>query len=291
VTKPRTKDDDWLPQVRTLLNDYFPKRTDIVLTQLKAKTWYPPINAPTFNQHGGEVNTGFSLEMTVLAGDIYYTLDGTDPRLPGGVINTAHATKYAGPVTLTQSTRVRARTFVGVWSAIHDAVFAVGPVAESLRISEIMYHPANTGNPNDPNTEYIELTNIGTEPINLNLVRFTNGIDFTFPSTELPPGAYCIVVKDIAAFKAKYGSTLPIAGQYSGSLANDGERIELVDAIGTPIHNFRYEDDWYDRTDGEGYSLTIVDPANPDLDQWSQPTAWRSSTQKDGSPGSADTNP
>jgi len=291
VTKPRTKDDDWLPQVRTLLNDYFPKRTDIVLSQFKSKNWYPAIDAPTFNQHGGAVDKGFSLTMTVLYGDIYYTLDGADPRLPGGAINATHATKYIEPVTLAHSVRVRARTFYGVWSAIHDATFAVGPVAESLRISEIMYHPADTGNPNDPNTEYIELTNIGTEPINLNLVRFTNGIDFTFPNTDLSPGGYCIVVKDIAAFQAKYGSTPPIAGQYSGSLANDGERIELADAIGRTIHSFRYEDDWYDRTDGEGYSLTIIDPTNPDLEQWSQPTAWRASTKKNGSPGTVDMNP
>jgi len=290
VTKPRTKDDDWLPQVRLLLNDYFPRRTDIVLAQLKAKNWYPPISAPTFNQHGGVVSKGFNLEMTVATGDIYYTLDGTDPRLPGGAISAA-AAKYSAPVTLTQSTRVRARTFYGAWSAIHDAVFAVGPAAESLRISEIMYHPEDTGNPNDPNAEYVELTNIGAETISLNLVRFTNGIDFTFPSTELAPGGYCLVVKDLAAFKAKYGSSLPIAGQYSGSLANSGERIELVDALGTTIHNFRYEDDWYDSADGDGYSLTIINPANPDLDTWSQQTAWRASAQRNGSPGKADATP
>jgi hypothetical protein len=215
--------------------------------------------------------------------------------LPGNAINNAHALKYASPIALAQSMRVRARAFYGQWSAVHEATFAVGPVAESLRISEIMYHPANTGNPDDPNTEYIELTNIGTEPINLNLVRFTNGIDFTFPSTELSPGAYCLVVRDIAAFQAKYGwvsnPPVQIAGQYSGSLANDGERIELVDAIGTTIQDFRYEDDWYDNTDGGGYSLVIVDPASADLGQWSQQTGWRASTKKDGSPGAADTNP
>ncbi|RPJ35447.1 MAG: hypothetical protein EHM35_09210, partial [Planctomycetaceae bacterium] len=291
VSKPRTKDDDWLPQVRFLLNDYFPKRTDIVLNQLKTKGWYPSIEAPSFNQHGGPVSNGFALTMTAPFGDIYYTLSGEDPRLPGGAINTAHATKYAGPVTLTKSTRVSARTFFGTWSAIHDATFAVGPVMESLRISEIMYHPAGTGNPDDPNTEYIELTNIGTESINLNLVRFTNGIDFTFPSTELAPGGYCLVVKDTAAFGAKYSSTLPVAGQYTGSLANDGERIELVDAIGKTIHNLRYEDNWYDRTDGGGYSLTIIDPANPNPEAWSQQTAWRAGTQKNGSPGGGDANP
>ncbi len=288
VTRPRTKDDDWLPQVRFLFDDYLPRRTDIVLGQLKAKGWYPPIDAPAFNRHGGTVAKGFGLTMTAPLGEIQYTLDGTDPRLPGGAVNTAHATRCSGSVTLTQSVRVRARAYYGQWSAVHDATFAVGPVAESLRVSEIMYHPADTGNPDDPNTEYIELTNIGTEAINLNLARFSNGVDFTFAGTELVPGGYCLVVKDLAAFVAKYGPDLPVAGQYSGSLANAGERIELLDAVARTIQNFRYEDDWYARTDGDGYSLTIVDAANSDLETWSQKDAWRASTHLHGSPGAAD---
>ncbi len=289
VAKPRTRDDDWLPQVRYLLDEYFPARAEIVVEQLRAKSWYPVIDAPTFNQHGGSVPCGFSLTMATPWGDIYYAVDGQDPRLPRGAMNTTHVTKYTGPLTLTQSTRVKARTFLAIWSAVHDAVFAVGPVAESLRISEIMYHPLKTDNPNDPNTEYIELTNIGTEMINLNLVRFTNGIDFTFGGTELTPGGYCLVVKDPVAFKARYGSTLPIAGQYSGSLANEGEKIELVDAIGTTIHSFKYEDAWCDSTDGKGYSLTIAEPAGSDPNAWSQKSAWRSSARLGGSPGTADT--
>ncbi len=280
VAKPRTKDDDWLPQVRFLLNDYLPKRTDIVLNQLKAKGWYPSIEAPTFNQHGGVAAKGFNLTMTAVFGDMYYTTDGTDPRLPGGAINTAHATKYTGPVTLTESTRIRARAFFGIWSALHEAVFAIGPVAEGLRISEIMYHPAG-----DPNAEYIELTNVGTEPMNLNLVRFTNGIDFTFSSFELAPGKCCLVVKDVTAFDAKYGPGLPVAGQFAGSLANEGERITLVDAARVTIQSFKYEDDWYDTTDGQGYSLTALASAESDPDQRSQKDAWRASTQLGGSPG------
>jgi hypothetical protein len=274
-----------------LLDEYFPQRTSIVLDQLRAKGWYPNIEAPTFSQHGGGVDRGFSLIMTAPTGDIYYTLDGTDPRLAGDIINTAHATKYTAPVTLTQSVRVRARAFYGAWSAIHDATFAVGPVAESLRISEIMYHPADTGSPDDPNTEYIELTNIGTEAVNLNLVQFSDGIDFTFSGIELAPGGYSLVVKDMLAFEAKYGPGLPIAGEYAGSLANGGERIELIDAIGRTIQSFTYEDDWYAPTDGPGFSLAIIDPTNPDLETWSQKDAWRPSTHPNGSPGTADTSP
>lgn len=289
VARPRTKDDDWLPQVDLLINDYFPRRTNIVLNQLKTKGWYPTIEAPTFNQHGGMVESGFSLEMTAPFGDIYYTLNGEDPRLPGGAVNASSAIIYSDPIVLTESTHVRARVFYGVWSAVHDVVFAVGPVTGSLRISEIMYHPVDTGNPDDPNTEYIELTNIGTETINLNLVRLTNGIDFTFPSFELEPGKCCLVVKNAVAFEFKYGHDLPVAGQYTGSLANDGERIELVDAIGETIQNFKYEDNWYSATDGYGYSLVSVNPAQADPEQWSQKNAWRASAYMNGSPGEIET--
>jgi hypothetical protein len=126
VTKPRTKDDDWLVQVNFLLNDYFPKRTDIVLGQFKAKGWYPSVEAPSFNQHGGAIDAGFGLVVTAPSGEIYYTLDGEDPRLPGGTINSAHAIRYTEPVLLTESTQVKARTLMGgAWSAVHEADFVV----------------------------------------------------------------------------------------------------------------------------------------------------------------------
>ncbi|NIN33562.1 MAG: hypothetical protein GTO60_00040, partial [Gammaproteobacteria bacterium] len=47
-----------------------------------------------------------------------------------------------------------------------------------------------------------------------------------------------------------------------GSLANNGERIKLVDAIGETILDFEYEDDWRPITDGDGFSLTIIEPSD-----------------------------
>ena len=200
----------------------------------------------------------------------------------------ASAIRYTGPITLSKSTVVKARVLSGsTWSALNEAVFAVGPVAESLRISEIMYHPLDTGNPNDPNTEFIELTNIANQSINLNLVRFTDGIDYTFPSFELPAGGYCLVVKDIAAFQAKYGSKLPVVGEYAGSLDNGGEHIELVDAAGQIIQSFTYDDNWFKNTDGQGYSLTVKDPKATDANSLNDKAAWQPSAQKGGSPGRA----
>jgi len=199
-----------------------------------------------------------------------------DVDLPGVI-------QYTTPITLTKSTKVKARILNGgSWSAVNEAVFSVGKVAQNLRISEVMYNPRTS------NEEFIELNNIGAETINLNMVSFTNGIDFTFPGIDLAPGEYIVVIQDRNAFETRYGSNINIAGQYSGRLDNTGERITLADAIGRTILDFRYEDGWHSLTDGEGFSLTIIDPAHFDLSIWNVEEAWRASTYLDGSPGQDD---
>jgi len=214
---------------------------------------------PSFDRQSGHFDQSLTLKMTAPYGQVYYTTNGSDPRLPGAI-------HYTTPVTLSSTTLVKARILNRTtWSALSEAVYAGGPVAESLRMSEIMYHPLETGDPNDPNEEFIELRNIGPAPINLNLVRFTNGVDFTFPAIELAragePGDHVVVVKDISAFTAGHpGFSGVIAGEYAGSLDNGGERIELQDALGQTIHNFAYKDGWRDISDGQGFSLTIIDP-------------------------------
>jgi len=284
-----TRNQHWVAQRDWLLNSYFPYRSDRVFDDIKDRGLYPSLAAPVFSQHGGWSLTGHNVTISAPA-EVWYTTDGNDPRLPGGAVNPS-AVSYSSPVHIGASARLKARTRSGsTWSALNEATFAVGPVAESLRISEIMYHPLDA---NDPNEEYIELTNIGTAPINLALVRFTNGIDFTFPSHVLgtsEENKYVLVVKDKIAF-AKAHPGVPaevIAGQYTGSLDNGGERVELVDALGRPIHNFRYKDGWRSIADGQGFSLTIIDPTNPDPNNWGRKDSWRASADANGSPGWGD---
>jgi hypothetical protein len=196
------------------------------------------------------------------------------------------AIEYTGPITLTRSMEIKARALsTDTWSALSDATFAIGPVAENLRITEIMYHPQALTGVNEPNEEFIELKNVGVETINLNMVRFTNGIDFTFPDLNLHDGEYVVVVQDRDAFESRYGTDINVAGEYSGRLDNGGERITLVDAAGQTILNFRYRDGWYDTTDGEGYSLTVAEPESADPNQWNDMSGWRPSVDIGGSPG------
>jgi hypothetical protein len=68
-----------------------------------------------------------------------------------------------------------------------------------LNQPELTASKGAAGDPNDPNTEYIELTNIGAPSINLSLVRFTDGVGFSFDDgwfRTADGGGFSLTVKD-----------------------------------------------------------------------------------------------
>lgn len=76
---------DWLKEIGNLRNNYLASRITTTLTQLRADGLYPVVDAPEFLPgRGGRVEVGTPVTLTADVGTIYYTLDGTDPRLPGG---------------------------------------------------------------------------------------------------------------------------------------------------------------------------------------------------------------
>lgn len=165
-----------------------------------------------------------------------------------------------------------------------------------LRVTEIMYNPspAPALNPDAQQFEYIELRNTSTNlTLNLNGVRFTNGIQFHFTGsavTNLAPGARVLLVRNLTAFTARFGAGAALAGQFTGALDSNGETLRLEDASGEKILEFAYNNAWYRITDGLGFSLVIWD----DLAHWStwgQKSSWRPSGALNGSPGLADPAP
>jgi hypothetical protein len=271
------------------IKPYFPNRTDWLLRNNSGNKnyvyygFYPDVNAPVFSQFGGEIAAGGTVTITVASGGaIKYTTDGREPIDYGTTIASG------GTVTINNSLTLKARAYYSSsskWSALTETNFSVGPVKDKLRITELMYHPTE---PNDPCQEYIELKNIGTTTLNLNLVKFTEGVHFTFPNMTLTAGDYVLVVEDINAFVARYGSGKNVAGQYTGNLANNGERIRLEDAIGRTIHDFNYSDGWQDATDGEGFSLNIFDVNAADVNTWNKPESWAASKYAGGTPDTGD---
>ena len=136
------------------------------------------------------------------------------------------------------------------------------------------YHPADpspsevaAGHLSGDDFEFLELTNVGPEPLGLSHVRLLQvsddgrpqGVAFDFglsPIQTLDPGAQLVVVEDQSAFRFRYGDELPVAGQWSGGLSNNSELLTLVDGSIT-VQQFAYRDDWLPETDGSGPSLEI----------------------------------
>jgi hypothetical protein len=118
----------WLQAQAPLLTNYFPHRTDILLSQLRARSLYPALEPPTFDPHGGIIPGYLPVTMTAPFGAIYYTTNGTDPRLPDGNVS-PDALQYTGGLTLTNGVRLSARTFAtNTWSAVVVADYL--PLAE-----------------------------------------------------------------------------------------------------------------------------------------------------------------
>ncbi len=169
------------------------------------------------------------------------------------------------------------------------------PAQRYLRVTELMFNPSPlAGNTNGAQEfEYIELVNIGPALLDLRGVRFVEGVEFDFGTgaiNVLVPGARVLVVKNTGAFTARYGAGLPIAGQYLGSLENNGEELRLEDAFREKILQFDYDNAWYPITDGLGFSLVIVD-ANAPWQSWGDAASWRPSGTPGGAPGTNDPPP
>ncbi|MCX5675610.1 MAG: lamin tail domain-containing protein, partial [Planctomycetota bacterium] len=201
----------------------------------------------------------------------------------------------------TYRVRVRMKDATGRWSHWSDPVqFIAGdPLPDplqSLRITELMYHPpdaALTGPEAghgwvDEDFQFVELANTAAQTLALAGVEFSEGIRFQFPARDLAPGGRVLVVKNQAAFQARYGHACDalIVGEFAdgSTLSKGGERVVLYSPAAGAILDFEYEDGWYPHTDGEEFSL-VVRSATQDRVLWDQGEGWRASWRAGGSPG------
>ena len=286
-----TRNVEWVAEIRRITNSYMPQRTATVLGQLRARTLFPTVAAPDFTPFGGIVSNGFNLPITAAAGTIYYTLDGSDPRLPGGAISPS-ANSYIAPLILQKGVILKTRALSSTnWSAMNVAPFYVIQDFSGLLITELMYQPPNSSVLPGSAYEFLELKNAGSTTLDLSGVRFTNGIHFTFPmGTALAPGQFAVLASDATAFAAKYPG-VPLAGAYTNNLSNGSETLTLVAPDGTRILSFAYgsKEPWPATPNGSGFSLVPINPNfNPDP---GNPANWRASSQIGGSPGTDDPAP
>ncbi len=262
---------------------------------------------PNFTVAPGIVSPGTTVSFTGAGGTVYYTTDGTDPRLPGGNVSPAASIGGSTTVNTTAIITARARSGTGLtsWSGPLKGTFLLGPIANASNfiISEVHYAPLPPGTPAETAQatdasafEFLEMRNISaTDTIDLTDVHFIAGIDFTFTGaviTSLAPGERVLIVCNQSAFEARYGTghSARIAGEFAPTrLDNAGERLHLVGALGVTIADFTYNDKhpWPTESGFAGYSLVLKSVAVPSPD-YSLADNWRSSTELGGNPDSSD---
>jgi hypothetical protein len=294
---------NWESAANAIRTQLFPKRTDQLIAQLKARGFYPTFDPPAFDVRGGVVAAGFRPQLSSAAGTIFYTLDGSDPRLPGGAISTVAREWRSDAVVVDQdlTLTVRVRSSAGVWSALDSVRFFLAaprrPGPLDLLPAEIHYHPAG-----EPDLEFIELRNFSSDRLDLSRCSLAGGVRLPFPDgTVLRPGEALVAVRDPGSFAARFQDPaspvfhpgIQVLGPWSGSLDNSGERLAFAGPDGIELWAFQYGTDgfWPRQADGQGRSLvlearpsTVVDGTQLKI-FLGEGKNWTPSLREDGTPG------
>ncbi|HUF62752.1 MAG TPA: lamin tail domain-containing protein [Verrucomicrobiales bacterium] len=307
-SQPYTRDVEWMTERNRLVGTYFPGRTRFLVEQLRDAGLYPGVRTPEFGPQGGVLEPGEKVTLTAgtifrpQPGEIYYTTDGSDPRTPWTGEISASALRYerAGLGFEVQgSVEIRARLVeAGEWSALNTARFTTGlpPAPGDLVWSEIYFRPAGRS-PEETaqgygsqDFEFLELLNVSAKSLDLSGLVLSDGVDYGFDDGDirhLEPGARLLLVRLREAFDARYGSGLPVAGDFARNLGNEGDRLVLRDAEGVLLMDVRYaEGPGWPVEAQEGHSLVLVNPgegSDPNA-----PASWAASAAAGGSPGVAD---
>jgi hypothetical protein len=179
------------------------------------------------------------------------------------------------------------------------------PVSATVRISELMYHPLQSGN----DYEYIQIENVGDSTHlfenEVGTYRIDGGVEFSFPAgTSLSSGGRLWILSfnptntvKLNAFCSAYGlnsDNETFLGGYSGSLSDRGDRVaierpqdsddsqEPLDISWVVIDELFYFDQspWPVSADGTGYPLIRTGlsswnvPVTADIDQDQMPDYW-----------------
>ncbi|HWN96303.1 MAG TPA: lamin tail domain-containing protein, partial [Methylomirabilota bacterium] len=156
----------------------------------------------------------------------------------------------------------------------------------AIVINELHYNPDVKTDP----AEFVELHNSGTNAVNLAGWYFSDGLNYTFPSTNLAPGKFAVVAQNPTFLQTKYavtGALGPFNTNGSSGLSSRGERLTLRDAAGQVQDEVEFQlgFPWPTVGDavtpGNGNSIELIHP-NLDNDLGG---SWRSSLRVGGANG------
>ncbi|MEM6395585.1 MAG: chitobiase/beta-hexosaminidase C-terminal domain-containing protein [Bacteroidota bacterium] len=296
----RTRNFHWQNEVDRL-NGLMDGNVEQFIDALIEEGYYPEIDPPLFISENTplevqeiSVPVGYAIQLVNPndSGEIYFTLDGNDPRLEGGAIASGAILYSNQEISITNATSLQARVKNGsIWSALHCLNLFTQNDLSDLKLTEIMYHPADFDMIPGTELEFLEIKNTSMEEsLDISGVEITDGIEFTFPiGTILSAQEFIVIASNPEALSMKCPD-VDILGEYEGQLSNGGERIEFVNSDGEEIIVLTYDDNdpWPTAADGDGPSLvpTLNDPVGSQDDA----SLWTTSVDLAcGSPGENET--
>ena len=234
-SRPYTRDVEWVAEVDRLVNEYFSVRTDIVMGQLRQAGLYPSISAPEFyindqSQHGGYIESSDLFSIIANSGTIWYTLDGSEPRIPssggGSVDYTTLVPENAAKRVLVPSVANGGNRLGNTPAGFEVTYFKANIAVGNLRTAELVIsNPTYQSNVVTEVTPVINYLNNGANG------HFAN--DNPFPSTTIGNNVDDFVI--LATGRVQ----IPQAGYWTfGVNSDDGFGIELTNGTDNLIFSY-----------------------------------------------------
>jgi len=148
-----------------------------------------------------------------------------------------------------------------------------GEAVPNLAITKINYHPQATDEFDGSDLEFLAITNLENTAVDLTGIYIGGtGLVYQFPvNTALEANATLYLANESMAFAQSYGF-FPF-DEFSRSLDNGGQKIQLLNAYGNIVDEVTYSDEspWPQSADGDGDYLEMLDPTKDHND----PNNWK----------------
>ena len=130
-----------------------------------------------------------------------------------------------------------------------------------LVISKIHYHPADVGDINGNQLEFIQINNNGDDDVDLTGIYLRElGVTYSFPHGSRLDARDSLVLCSDSLTYVQFYNKIPF-GEYRRKLSNKSENIVIADAWGNVIDEVCYSDSnpWPTEPDGNGPYLKLID--------------------------------
>lgn len=262
TTKAKATREYWMLSCSNVV-DFIDHRTPYMVAQYRNRGWYPSIDAPVAVD-AADAGTRLADEAVIPEGnkifiesdnDVYYTTDGSDPRLAGGEVS-ASATLYDSSAGITPTPgkfilTMRAKSGSGEWSA-KDVVPLEGevliPTDQKLgvRVFEIYSSTADGGDTG----EFITLTNLLDRAVSLDGMR----LDAYNAKNNPPKALFSIEFGDSDNIPANGAIKLTREAKWPEKKISNGKvSMTTTDSNGKSIQSIYIDADWWEGAcDGTG---------------------------------------